>query len=272
MMKTICGVTCVIVFVFTPPATLRSADDAGKKVGYLGVEVSDPTVDEVKGPYVHTIVPEGPAALAGIRKYDIILAVDDTPIPNAVTYIEEIASLAPGTMVKLTIWRKGKEMPITVTLGSRPLFNTNLLQEDPPRVLGGTGELKGNSYGGITTGGNVIVREKSTPVKGDFVQRWTGVMDIQIDKRTNHAQLRVEGDVYLAGILYVGFSNVKPRPGERFELIRNAKSLRGRFGKVMLPDITGAKGRIVYDDLEKKQDLDADGKYDVTLVFEAATE
>jgi len=270
-MKTICGVTYVMVSVFTLPATLHSADDASKKVGYLGVTVDEAASGTLKGPYVEVVKPDSPAEQAGIRKYDVIFAVGDSATPDIITFIDTIYSLAPGQMVRLQIWRKGKDMPITVTLGERPLFNMTLRQKDPPRVIGGTGELKGNSIGGITTGGNVIVRERPTPVKGDFAQRWMGVMDIHIDKRTNHAQLRVEGDVYVSGILYVNVSKIEPRAGDRFELISNAKSLRGRFGKVMLQTFKDVEGRIVYDNLDKKQDLDGDGKYDVTLVFEAAT-
>ncbi len=85
------------------------------------------------------------------------------------------------------------------------------------------------------------------------------------------AVLNVNGDVSLAGILYVRLEKTVPKLGDRFEIVRNARSIKGSFGKVILPDLPdNLVWQVVYDDLKAGIDLDGDGKYDVTLVADGA--
>ena len=66
------------------------------------------------------MVPDSPAAKAGLKEGDIITAVDGIPI-TAVTPLDDILTqYTPGTTVALDVLRDGKTITLTVTLGTRP--------------------------------------------------------------------------------------------------------------------------------------------------------
>ncbi len=93
--------------------------------GQLGVAIEPVTpelasklgMQEVRGVVVGAVSPNSPAARAGIREGDVILAFNGTPVTDGNTLRNQVASTAPGTAVKLTVSREGREQEIEVTLG-----------------------------------------------------------------------------------------------------------------------------------------------------------
>jgi Do/DeqQ family serine protease len=93
--------------------------------GQLGVAIEPVTPElasklgmpEVRGVMVRAVSPNSPAARAGIREGDVILAFNGTPVTDGNTLRNQVASTAPGTTVKLTVSRDGREQEIEVTLG-----------------------------------------------------------------------------------------------------------------------------------------------------------
>jgi putative serine protease PepD len=81
---------------------------------YLGVRVATIVGG---GVLVSAIVPGGPAAKAGIKQGDIILAIDGEPTPTADVLVSVLANLHPGQKVPVKLRRHGKEVTVTVTLG-----------------------------------------------------------------------------------------------------------------------------------------------------------
>jgi serine protease Do len=61
-----------------------------------------------------------PAAHAGIRQGDAVLAVNGEAIETSRGLIRTIAAVAPGKDVNLSIRRQGREMNVSVTIGRRP--------------------------------------------------------------------------------------------------------------------------------------------------------
>jgi S1-C subfamily serine protease len=59
----------------------------------------------------------GPAALAGLEKGDIIIQLNDTPIRTVSEFVARIHRAIPYTTVKLTILRAGQKQEIPVKLG-----------------------------------------------------------------------------------------------------------------------------------------------------------
>ena len=61
-----------------------------------------------------------PGERAGLRPYDVIVALDGKAEANDDELIREIAAHAPGTAVKLRVVRDGREQDVIVKLAERP--------------------------------------------------------------------------------------------------------------------------------------------------------
>jgi len=81
---------------------------------YLGVRVATIVGG---GVLVSAIVPGGPAAKAGIKAGDVILAVKGQPTPTADVLVSVLADLHPGQTVPVKLLRHGKKLTVAVTLG-----------------------------------------------------------------------------------------------------------------------------------------------------------
>lgn len=69
---------------------------------------------------VVAVTEDSPAAHAGLREGDLILAVDGEALDAEVTLADRIREYEPGDEVALTVLRNGRERTITVTLGRHP--------------------------------------------------------------------------------------------------------------------------------------------------------
>lgn len=95
--------------------------------GWLGVQIQDVTssiaetygLSEAEGVLVSDVL-DGPAADAGIKKGDIITAVDGGKVSTADELLTTIQKTEPGEKVKLTVWRDKKSEEYTVKLTERP--------------------------------------------------------------------------------------------------------------------------------------------------------
>lgn len=102
-------------------------ESGGGSQGYLGVHIQDMTPELASyiglkspmGTLVAQVDKGGAAAKAGVKKQDIILAVNDIPIVNSRFLSRIIASRAPGDLVRLTIHRRGSMLQLNAILMSR---------------------------------------------------------------------------------------------------------------------------------------------------------
>jgi Do/DeqQ family serine protease len=93
--------------------------------GQLGVQIQPMTpelaakleLSEARGIVVSAVMPNSPAARAGIRAGDVIRSFNGTPVTDGNTLRNQVASTRPGTQVDLTIMRDRREQQIQVTLG-----------------------------------------------------------------------------------------------------------------------------------------------------------
>ncbi len=89
--------------------------------GWLGVALEDlPDNGNDPGVAVTQVVHEGPAAQSGVRSGDIILSVNGQPVYNTQGLIRAVAAIPPGRNARLTVFRGGKAVQISVTIGHRP--------------------------------------------------------------------------------------------------------------------------------------------------------
>lgn len=99
--------------------------DGKVRRGWLGIELQssmkDPTKlsDDTQGVEVMNVMPDGPAAKAGLQKGDIITAMDNKPVDDANTLIQMVARKAPNSVVNLQVMRNKAQSSVNVTLGER---------------------------------------------------------------------------------------------------------------------------------------------------------
>ena len=94
--------------------------------GWLGVGIQDLDRDlaaamELKveqGVLLSDVMPGSPAAKAGLKRGDVVVAVDGQAITSSGELRNRIAAKAPGTEVALTLVRDGKQKVVNVTLGA----------------------------------------------------------------------------------------------------------------------------------------------------------
>jgi serine protease Do len=116
-----------------PADTAKSVADQLKTKGsvsrgWIGVMVQPVTADladslglkEAKGALIDDVQPGGPAAKAGLKSGDLVLAVGDEEIKDARELARKIASVAPGQPLRFSVKRDGADEAITVTTAAFP--------------------------------------------------------------------------------------------------------------------------------------------------------
>ena len=75
---------------------------------------------DIEGVLLQRVLPDTPAADAGLRRLDIILAMDGSALTNTGELSKFLMSRAPGERVETEILREGEELTLEITLGARP--------------------------------------------------------------------------------------------------------------------------------------------------------
>ena len=139
--------------------------------GWLGVHLQELTyelaedfgLDEPRGALVATVYEGTPADKAGIKRGDVILELNQTPIRDGVHLAHIVAATEVGKEVEVKISRRGKETLLKITLGKRPSQEElNSGKVSPENAFGGmqvrnlTDELA-KRYGHESETGVVVV-------------------------------------------------------------------------------------------------------------------
>jgi C-terminal processing protease CtpA/Prc len=98
-------------------------DDEG--ASWLGVEsqeISSEKAKELKlpaerGVLLERIVPDSPAAKAGLKNNDVITEINGQRVEGAAQFRRMIREIPAGRSVQFTVWRDGRAQTISVTLG-----------------------------------------------------------------------------------------------------------------------------------------------------------
>ena len=127
----------------------------GKVVrGYLGVHIQDFSPELAKsfnfnqsgGVLIGDVTPNTPAASAGLKKGDVIVKLNGQAVNDNNDLRNTISQMAPGTTVKLDIWRDGKTQDYNVTLGELPAEKAAAEGSD----VTGTSEIQGIEVQDVT--------------------------------------------------------------------------------------------------------------------------
>ena len=110
-------------------AVLPQLRDRGRVPrGFLSLRVAALTpelrralsVTPERGAVIEEVTADHSADRAGLRTYDVVEAVDDQPVLSDYDFVHAIAARAPGTLVKLGIWRNGVRLIVPVKLEELP--------------------------------------------------------------------------------------------------------------------------------------------------------
>ncbi|MET0746026.1 MAG: trypsin-like peptidase domain-containing protein, partial [Microvirga sp.] len=107
-------------------ASLKSGGPVTR--GFIGVQMQPVTKEiaeaiglkEPKGALVAEAMKDSPAAKAGIRIGDTVVAVNGEPVSDTKDLARKIATLAPGKSVSLTLFRQGQERVVSLEIGAQP--------------------------------------------------------------------------------------------------------------------------------------------------------
>jgi serine protease Do len=106
--------------------------------GYLGISVSDLTPDlargfgvpaSSKGAVVQNVLPDSPAAKAGVQAGDVVTGVNGKAVEGSSQLTRAVSSIRPGGKVTLSLVRKGQKRELAATVAQRP---------DEDRIASGT--------------------------------------------------------------------------------------------------------------------------------------
>jgi serine protease Do len=168
--------------------------------GYIGVQLNMTDMDEAMakqfglsqpgGALIAAVEPDTPASKAGLKSGDIILKVNGQPVLSNNDLRLRVSQTAPGTSVKLTVFRDGKTFDTDLTLGTLP--------ENGP--AGGENQSQGSQNG--SSGGLKGVEVQ--PLTSDLSQQLQlprathGVVITSVDPDSAAAAANLErGDVIM---------------------------------------------------------------------------
>jgi len=92
---------------------------------WLGVETHEVTSDKAKelklsaerGVVLGKIVPDSPAAKAGLKENDVVMEINGQRVEGAAQFRRMIHEIPAGRSVQLTVWRDGRAQTVSATLG-----------------------------------------------------------------------------------------------------------------------------------------------------------
>jgi len=88
--------------------------------GYLGIGMQPVKLDDGVGAMVMSIDKSGPAAAAGLRQGDIIVALNDEPIGGVRALMRKLGPDSVGAVVDIAALRGGEPVRFALTIGERP--------------------------------------------------------------------------------------------------------------------------------------------------------
>ena len=224
------------------PATAPERGDRPKvPITYLGVETSElPNVvaDQLGLPkgfglVVDYVVPNGPAAAAGVQQNDILKMLNDQILTEPDQLSKLIRSYQEGTSVTLTVLRKGAETKLTAQLGKREVSQR--------RGHGGHGGHWGPNLGNLDS-----QMEKLTEDLGKL--QFTGVEEDRIREEARRAQREAARVAREAGREAREAAREAARDARR--AARDFRFSYGEDGRLKTTRIDMDKAQIVYHDAQ----------------------
>jgi S1-C subfamily serine protease len=86
---------------------------------FLGVAVK-PATDSGDGVAIEEVMPDSPAAKAGLKQGDVVTKLDGKDVPDVSDFLRAVGARKPGDALEVQLRRGDKEQTLKATLGQRP--------------------------------------------------------------------------------------------------------------------------------------------------------
>ncbi len=169
----------------------------GKVVrGYLGVNIQNITpaladsfsLKNPEGALIAEVLPDSPAAKAGLKEGDVVTAVNGTTVKDSNTLRMTVTSLKPGSKLALDVLRDGKIEHVTATAAELPKSGKAKTEEF----------AKNDDDEGVLNGVAVGDIDRETRKQSDIPARLKGAVITQVDPESAAARAGLRsGDVIL---------------------------------------------------------------------------
>ena len=112
----------LLALLLLVPWSQSASAAADHPAGWLGVLLGEamPSSPERAGALVRGVVDGGPGDQGRLRAMDLIVAVNGTAVSGPSELMARIRALDPGSLVTLSVNRRGRDLELTAALGTRP--------------------------------------------------------------------------------------------------------------------------------------------------------
>jgi len=138
-----------------------------------------------EGALVSSVEDNGPAAKAGIKPGDVILAWNGTPVDESSSLPVLVADTAPGKAAQVRVWRDGKKQTLNLTVGSMPNENEKTASADGPASNSGKLGLAVHA-----SDEGLVVDDASGPAAAAGVQEGDVILAVNSQRVKSVEQLR----------------------------------------------------------------------------------
>ena len=208
------GACLMAAIGFGAPALLRASGEIDSEASRStsqagGTAALGVTLKEVAGGGVAVsgVMPNSPAADAGVRAGDLILAIDDQPVDSSRDVIYWVSSQRPGKKISLRVNRGGLQGSLhAVLLSRREVDNRAALGVTLSRGTHGSVRILAVAPSSPAAKAGIRMGDRITAVDGEAVESYLDVIRM-IGKKRPGDQVRLNVDRYgLEGTLLATLS------------------------------------------------------------------
>jgi len=150
---------------------------------WLGVGVAEVTQEKVKelrlpaerGALLGKIVPDSPAAKAGLKENDVIIEINGERVEGSEQFRRMIREIPAGRAAQLSVWRDGHQQTITVTLAKSEAAHHHAMVAPTPGSfafqmpdLQGLSAIEGLRNFSFSVSGHARLGIDAEDLEGDF--------------------------------------------------------------------------------------------------------
>jgi serine protease Do len=157
---------------------------------------------KAEGAIILDVLPDGPAAKAGLKQGDVILGMDGQEYAESSALRLHISELAPGTAARLQIMRDGKPMEVSITLGTLADEPENADQE-------GNDKGQGESSEGIMSGVSVQNLTPQLSRELNLTKITSGVVVEQVSPDSAAADAGIQRGIVITEVNHHAVHNVQ---------------------------------------------------------------